>query len=144
MTFLRRQFLQVAAGAAALPTSSRFAWAQAYPARPVRIIVPFGPGGNADILGRIIAQKLSEQIGNQFYVENISGAGGNIGAGRAALAAPDGYTMLVTPPSYVINPALYDKVPYDARTSKEMRAAHQTPWTKNGSQGDRGKLKPQT
>ncbi len=144
MNHLRRQLLQLAVGATVLPSSSRFAWAQAYPARPVRIIVPFGPGGNADILGRIIAQKLSEQIGNQFYVENISGAGGYIGAGRAALAAPDGYTMLVTPPSYVINPALYDKVPYDARTSKEMRAAHQTPWTKNGSQGDRGKLKPQT
>ena len=77
----------------------------------MRIIVPFGPGGNADVLARIIAQQLSEQMGNQFYVENISGAGGNIGVGRAALAAPDGYTMLVTPPSYVINPALYDKVP---------------------------------
>jgi tripartite-type tricarboxylate transporter receptor subunit TctC len=117
VNLLRRQLLQPALGAAALLTSSRFAWAQAYPVRPVRIIVPFGPGGNADILGRIIAQKLSEQIGNQFYVENISGAGGNIGVGRAALAAPDGYTMLVTPPSYVINPALYDKIPYDARKS---------------------------
>jgi tripartite-type tricarboxylate transporter receptor subunit TctC len=81
------------------------------------MIVPFGPGGNADVLGRIIAQKLSEQIGQQVYVENISGAGGNIGVGRAALAAPDGYTILVTPPSYVINPALYDKIPYDARKS---------------------------
>ena len=117
LNLLRRQFLQVAVGAAALPTSSRFAWAQAYPARPVRMIVPFGPGGNADVFGRIIAQKLSEQIGEQFYVENISGAGGNIGVGRAALAAPDGYTILVTPPSYVINPALYDKIPYDARKS---------------------------
>ena len=134
MNTLRRQLLRAMIVVAALRTSARFAWAQAYPARPVRIIVPFGPGGNADILGRIIAQKLSEQIGNQFYVENISGAGGNIGAGRAALAAPDGYTMLVTPPSYVINPALYDKVPYDARTSKEMRAAHQTR-TKNGPKG---------
>src|SRR5580704_3832452 len=101
----------------ALPISSRIARAQAYPARPVRVIVPFGPGGNADVLGRIIAQKLSEQVGEQFYVENISGAGGNIGVGRAALAAPDGYTILVTPPSYVINPALYDKIPYDARKS---------------------------
>src|SRR5262249_40991284 len=110
-------FLHLAAGAAALPTISRVAWAQAYPSRPVRMIVPFGPGGNADVFGRIIAQKLSEQIGKQFYVENISGAGGNIGVGRAALAAPDGYTILVTPPSYVINPALYDKIPYDARKS---------------------------
>ena len=67
VNLLRRQFLQVAVGAAALPTSSRFAWAQAYPARPVRMIVPFGPGGNADVFGRIIAQKVSEQIGKQFY-----------------------------------------------------------------------------
>jgi tripartite-type tricarboxylate transporter receptor subunit TctC len=64
-----------------------------------------------------IARKLSEQIGKQFYVENIGGAGGNIGMGRAALAAPDGYTILVVVPSYVINPALYDEVPYDARKS---------------------------
>jgi tripartite-type tricarboxylate transporter receptor subunit TctC len=117
VNLVRRQFLQVAAGAAALPTSSRFAWAQAYPTRRVRVIVPFGPGGNADVFGRIIARKLSEQIGKQFYVENIGGAGGNIGMGRAALAAPDGYTILVVVPSYVINPALYDEVPYDARKS---------------------------
>jgi tripartite-type tricarboxylate transporter receptor subunit TctC len=81
------------------------------------MIVPFGPGGNADILARIIAQKLSERLGEQFYIENVSGAGGNIGVGRAALATPDGYTILLTPPSYVTNPALYEKVPYDARTS---------------------------
>jgi tripartite-type tricarboxylate transporter receptor subunit TctC len=81
------------------------------------MIVPFGAGGNADVLGRIIAQKLSERLGEQFYVENVSGAGGNIGVGRAAQAAPDGYTILVTPPNYVINPALYGKVPYDPRTS---------------------------
>ena len=74
-------------------------------------------GSNADVFGRIIAQNLSERLGEQFYVENVSGAGGNIGVGRAALAAPDGYTILVTPPSYVINPALYDKIPYDARKS---------------------------
>jgi tripartite-type tricarboxylate transporter receptor subunit TctC len=81
------------------------------------MIVPFGPGGNADILARIIAQKLSKRLGEQFYIENVSGAGGNIGVGRAALATPDGYTILLTPPSYVTNPALYEKVPYDARTS---------------------------
>ena len=117
MNRLRRQFLQVAVVAAALPTLSRFALAQAYPTRPVRVIVPFGAGGNADVFGRIIAQNLSERLGEQFYVENVSGAGGNIGVGRAALAAPDGYTILVTPPSYVINPALYAKIPYDARKS---------------------------
>jgi tripartite-type tricarboxylate transporter receptor subunit TctC len=81
------------------------------------MIVPFGPGGNADVLGRIIAQELSERFSEQFYVENVSGAGGNIGVGRAALAEADGHTILVTPPSYVINPALYEKVPYNARTS---------------------------
>ena len=81
------------------------------------MIVPFGPGGNADVFARIIAQNLSERLGEQFYIENVSGAGGNIGVGRAALAAPDGYTILVTPPSYVINPTLYDKIPYDARKS---------------------------
>jgi tripartite-type tricarboxylate transporter receptor subunit TctC len=114
VNLLRRRFLQVAAAAAVLPALSRFASAQAYPARPVRMIVPFGPGGNADVFGRIIAQKLSERLGEQFYVEKVSG---NIGVGRAALAAPDGYTILVTPPSYVINPALYAKIPYDARES---------------------------
>lgn len=105
------------AGSVALLATAGTVRAQAYPVRPVRIIVPFGPGGNADVFGRIIAQKLSEQFGEQFYVEDVSGAGGNIGVGRAALAAPDGYTVLVTPPSFVINPALHDKVPYDARTS---------------------------
>jgi tripartite-type tricarboxylate transporter receptor subunit TctC len=117
VNILRRRFLQAIMVGAALPTSLRLARAQAYPARPVRMIVPFGPGGNADVLGRIIAQKLSERFGEQFYVENVSGAGGNIGVGRAALAEPDGHTILVTPPSYVINPALYEKVPYNARTS---------------------------
>ena len=117
MNILRRQFLQATVVATALRTSPRLAWAQSYPTRPVRIIVPFGPGGNADVLARIIAQKLSERFGEQFYVENVSGAGGNIGVGRAALAEPDGYTILVTPPSYVINPALYENVPYDARAS---------------------------
>jgi tripartite-type tricarboxylate transporter receptor subunit TctC len=110
----RRSFI---AGSVALLATPGTVRAQAYPARPVRMIVPFGPGGNADVFGRIIAQKLSEEFGEQFYVENVSGAGGNIGVGRAAQAAPDGYTILVSPPSFVINPALYDKVPYNARTS---------------------------
>jgi tripartite-type tricarboxylate transporter receptor subunit TctC len=113
----RRRLLRATMAVAALGSLPRAAWALTYPARPVRIIVPFGPGGNADVLGRMIAQKLSERLGQQFYVENVSGAGGNIGVGRAAQGAPDGYTILVTPPSYVINPALYGKVPYDARTS---------------------------
>jgi len=77
------------------------------------VIVPYAPGGPTDIFARVIAQKLSEHLGKQFYVENIGGAGGNIGMGQGAKAAPDGHTMLVVPPNLIINPALYDKVPYD-------------------------------
>src|SRR5262245_37141344 len=109
----RRQFLHLAAGAAALPAVSRIAWAQAYPARPVRVIVPYAPGGPTDLFGRLIAQKLSEHLGKQFYVENIGGANGNSGMGRAAKAAADGYTILIVSPSYTTNPTLYNNVPYD-------------------------------
>jgi tripartite-type tricarboxylate transporter receptor subunit TctC len=84
-----------------------------YPARPVRIIVPFAPGGVADVMGRLLAQKLAEMLGQQFYVENHGGAGGNIGTGIAAGAAPDGYTLLITSSSFVVNPSLHAKVPYD-------------------------------
>ena len=111
----RRQFLHLAAGAAALPAVSRVARAQAYPTRPVRMIVPYAPGGPSDVFARLIAQKLSEHLGRQFFVENIGGAGGNIAMGRAAKMLPDGYTLLVVNPSYVINPTLYDKVPYDVQ-----------------------------
>jgi tripartite-type tricarboxylate transporter receptor subunit TctC len=109
----RRQLLHLAAGAAALSAVSRFARAQTYPARPVRVIVPFAPGGPTDILARLIAQKLSEHFGKQFYVENIGGAGGNVGMGQGAKAAPDGYTMLVAGTPMVINPTLYERVPFD-------------------------------
>ena len=114
MKLPRRRFLRLAAGVAALPAVARFAWAQTYPARPVRVIVPYAPGGPTDVCARLIAQKLSEQLGKQFYVENVSGAGGNIGTGQAARAAPDGYSILITVNSHVINPTLYDHVPYDA------------------------------
>jgi tripartite-type tricarboxylate transporter receptor subunit TctC len=113
MEFRRRHFLQLAAGAAVasvLPTSLS---AETYPARPVRMIVPYAPGGPADILARLAAQKLTEQLGRQFYVENIGGAGGNLGMGQGARAPADGYTMLVVPPNIVVNPAMYATVPYD-------------------------------
>src|SRR5215831_20533508 len=113
MKLSRREFLHLTTGAAALPAVPRLAWAQAYPARPVRVIVPYAPGGPTDLFGRLIAQKLSEQLGKQFYVENIGGANGNIGMGRAAKAAADGYTALVVSPSYAINFTLYDKPLYD-------------------------------
>src|SRR5262249_52499444 len=82
-------------------------------ARPGRWIVPPGPGGRPRVSARLIAQKLSDSTGKQFYVENIPGAGGNIGMGRAAQAAPDGYTILVVASSYVVNPSLYNTIPYD-------------------------------
>jgi tripartite-type tricarboxylate transporter receptor subunit TctC len=113
MKLLRRQFLLLTAAMIATPTSSRGALAETYPARPVRVIVPYAPAGPADILARLTAQKLSESLGKQFYVENVGGAGGNIGMGQGARAAPDGYTILVVPPNIVVNPAMYETVPYD-------------------------------
>jgi tripartite-type tricarboxylate transporter receptor subunit TctC len=94
----------IAAGAAS---------AQTYPDHNVRIIVPFGQGGPTDVIARIFAAKLSESLGRQFYVENIPGAGGNIGTAQAARAAPDGYTILVVSTGFMVNPSLYAKVPYD-------------------------------
>ena len=113
MKLPRRRFLHLAAGAAALPAVSRMVMAQAYPSRPVRIIVPFAPAGPVDVVARLIAQKLSESLGKQFVVENQAGAGGNIGMGNAAKATPDGYTVLFVSSSYVVNPSLYSRVPYD-------------------------------
>lgn len=113
MRLPRRRFLHFAAGIAALPALSGLARAQSYPARTVRVIVPYSPGGPTDVCARLIAQKLSDRLGKQFYVEDIVGAGGNIGTGQAARTAPDGYTILITVNSYVINPTLYEKVPYD-------------------------------
>jgi len=113
MKLPRRGFLHLAAGAAVLPALPRIAGAQAYPTRPVRVIVPYAPGGPTDVLGRLIAQKLSEQLGRQFFVENIGGAGGNIGMGRAARADRDGYTIVIVAAPLAINPSLYDAIPFD-------------------------------
>ena len=114
MTLPRRDFLRFAAGAAALSALPRVATAQAYPSRPVRMIVPFAPGGQNDAIGRIVAQKLSEHLGKQFVIENVGGGGGSIGTARVAQAARDGYTILVMDTGLVINPLVYPKVPYDA------------------------------
>ena len=84
-----------------------------YPDRPVKIIVPFAPAGPTDVAARLIAQKLSENLKQQFFIENQGGAGGNLGMGNAARSAPDGYTVLFVSSSYVVNPSLYAKVPYD-------------------------------
>jgi tripartite-type tricarboxylate transporter receptor subunit TctC len=113
MHMLRRQLLQSAAAVLAALVLWHTAKAQDYPNRPVRVIVPYAPGGVTDTFARIIAQQLSERLGKQFYVENVPGGSGNIGTGQAARAAPDGYTLLVAFSSFVVNPTLFDKLPFD-------------------------------
>ncbi len=87
--------------------------AQNYPARPVRLIVPFAAAGPTDVIARIVAQKLSDSWGQQVYTENIPGAGGNTGVAMAAKAPPDGYTLLVVSTGFIVNPSMYAKIPYD-------------------------------
>ncbi len=113
MRLLRRQFLQLVAGAAALPTASRFAWAQTYPTRPVRLVVAFPAGGGTDIIARVIGLRLSERLGQPFIMENRPGAGTNIGTEAVVRAPPDGYTLLLTFSSNAINATLYDKLNYN-------------------------------
>jgi tripartite-type tricarboxylate transporter receptor subunit TctC len=108
MRSIVRAFIAVAALALAGTAS-----AQQYPNKPVRVIVPFAAGGVTDTATRLVAQKLTEKFKQQFYVENLPGAGGNIGMGEAAKAAGDGYTILVPSSSIVVNPSLYNKVPYN-------------------------------
>jgi tripartite-type tricarboxylate transporter receptor subunit TctC len=112
MKLPRRQFLHLLAGAAALAVS-RIAWAQAYPSRPVRIIVPFAPAGSTDIVARLMGQWLSERLGQQFVIENRPGAGSNIGTEVVVNAPPDGYTLLLVGASSAINATLYDKLNFD-------------------------------
>jgi tripartite-type tricarboxylate transporter receptor subunit TctC len=105
----------VALAALAAPLIGHFHSAYAaWPDRPVRLLVPFGPGGPVDVIARLLAPELSEALGGSVFVENRPGAGGNIGVGMAARAEPDGYTVLVTSSTLVINPMLYASVPYDA------------------------------
>jgi tripartite-type tricarboxylate transporter receptor subunit TctC len=113
MKLPRRNFLHLAAGAAALPAVSRFAWAQAYPTRPVRLIEGFGAGSAPDIVARLIGQSLSEQLGQSFVVENRSGASSNIATDAVARASPDGYTLLLITSTNAINTTLYDKLSFD-------------------------------
>lgn len=113
MTIARRSFLRLAAGAAVLQSGRRAALAQSYTTKPVRVVVPFAPAGPADVLARLLTAKLSQSLHQQFYIENQAGAGGNLGMGTAARAAPDGYTIAVVSTSFVVNPSLYPKIPYD-------------------------------
>ena len=109
----RRQFLHLAAGAAALPAVSRFAWAQAYPTRPVRWILGFTSGGNTDIISRLLGQRLSEQLGQPFIIESRPGAGTNIATEAVVRAPADGHTLLFVSASNAINATLYDKLNFN-------------------------------
>src|SRR5262245_47973579 len=113
MKLSRRNFLHLAASAAALPVASRFAWAQAYPSRPVRIVVGFAPGGATDIMARLIGQWLSERLGQQFIVENRPGAASNVATEAVVNAPPDGYTLLVATSVNAINATLYEKLNFN-------------------------------
>jgi tripartite-type tricarboxylate transporter receptor subunit TctC len=113
MKLFRRRFLHFAAGVAALPAGSRIAWAQAYPSRPVRIIVPVGAAGVTDIIARLIGQWLSERLGQPFVIENRPGAGNTIGTEAVVRAPADGYTLLLVGAPNAINASLYDKVSFD-------------------------------
>src|SRR5262249_48505735 len=113
MSLPRRRFLQLTAGAAALPLVSRIAGAQAYPTRPVRIVVGFASGGTLDIIARVLGQWLSERFGQPFVVENRPGGGGNIGTEAVVRAPPDGYTLLLVGSPNMINATLYDKLHFN-------------------------------
>jgi tripartite-type tricarboxylate transporter receptor subunit TctC len=113
MKLPRRQFLRLAAGAAALSAVSRIAWAQTYPTRPVRVIVGFAPGGGVDIIARLIGQWLSERLGQQFIIENRPGAGTNIATEAVVRAPPDGYTLLLVNAANAVNATLYDNLSFN-------------------------------
>ena len=119
MKLPRRQFLHLAAGAGALLAASRIAKAQAYPSRPITIVVPFAAGGGTDIVGRILADQMRASLGQTVVIENISGANGSIGVGRVARAAPDGHTFVLGGWSALVaNGALY-ALPYDLQRDFE-------------------------
>jgi tripartite-type tricarboxylate transporter receptor subunit TctC len=109
----RRQFLRLAPGIVALPAVPRLAWADAYPAHAVRIIVGFAAGSTTDTLARLIGQWLSQRLGQQFVIENRPGAGGNVGAEAVIRSTPDGYTLLMVPPAVAANAALYPHLNFD-------------------------------
>jgi tripartite-type tricarboxylate transporter receptor subunit TctC len=115
MTLLRRRFLHLAAGAVALPAVARIAHGQAYPSRPVRIVVPFAPAGPNDIIARVLGQWLADRLGQPFVIENRPGAASNLGTEAVVHAAPDGYTALIVSSPQAINATLYDKLHFEFR-----------------------------
>jgi tripartite-type tricarboxylate transporter receptor subunit TctC len=113
MKLLRRNFLHLAAGAVALPAMPRIAWAQAYPSRPVRVIVGYPPGGGTDIFTRLVCQSLSERLGQSFIVENRGGASSNLATEAVVRAPADGYTLIATDGAAAINATLYDRLNFN-------------------------------
>mgnify|MGYP000729992376 CR=1 FL=1 len=109
---MQRRLWLCAAAMAALPLMHPTAMAQAWPARPIKLVVPFPPGGLIDNMARLVAPKLGQELGQAIVIDNKPGAGGNLGAAEAARATPDGYTLLMASPPLTINPALYSKLPY--------------------------------
>ena len=129
MKLPRRNFLHLAAGAAALPVVSRFAWAQAYPSRPVRIIVGFAPGGATDIMARLMGQSLSERLRQPFVIENKPGAATNIATEAVVNAAPDGYTLLMVTSVNAINASVYEKLNFNLiRDVVPIASIHREPF----------------
>jgi tripartite-type tricarboxylate transporter receptor subunit TctC len=129
MSLARRRFLHLAAGVVALPAIARVASAQAYPARPVRFIVPFSPGGVSDIIGRLMGQWLSDRLGQPFLIENRPGAGSNVGTEAVVNAAADGYTLLMVGSSNAVNATFYEKLGFNfirdiAPVASIFRAPH--------------------
>jgi tripartite-type tricarboxylate transporter receptor subunit TctC len=126
-TLTRRRCLRLAAAPVASTAFPRLVHARTWPTKPARMIVPFAPGGTTDIFARLLSQKLTEQLGMQFHVENMAGASGDIGTGYVAKAAPDGYTILLADTSYVVNPSLLARASYHVRDFEPVTLAVSSP-----------------